>query len=82
MRDNAYCIVIFNQDDVNVYHIYNDHVGKGTTFNGFKEMCALCLKNLFLQSSKLSPKDGIERSLITSYNWLRYFRKGQMAQRH
>lgn len=40
VRDNANFIIIFKQDDMNLRHIYNDHVNTDMTFNQFKEICA------------------------------------------
>lgn len=42
IRDNANCLIIFKQDDMNLKHIYSDHVGTDTTFEEFKQMCASC----------------------------------------
>lgn len=39
IRDNANFIVIFKQDDTNLKHIYNDHVGADMRFETFKELC-------------------------------------------
>lgn len=39
IRDNVNLIVIFKQDDLNLKHIYNDHVGCDMTFTNFKELC-------------------------------------------
>lgn len=39
IRDNVNLIVIFKQDDMNLKHIYNDHIGCDMTFSKFKECC-------------------------------------------
>ena len=42
IRDNANFIVLFKQDELNLKHVYEDHVNTDMTFNQFKDMCALC----------------------------------------
>ena len=39
VRDNANFLIIFKQDDMNVRHIYNDHVNMDMTYSQFKDMC-------------------------------------------
>lgn len=39
VRDNTNFLVIFKQDDRNLYHIYKDHVNTDMSFDKFKEMC-------------------------------------------
>lgn len=45
IRDNANVIIIFKQDELNLKHIFNDHVGTDMTFDTFKNMCSKCWKN-------------------------------------
>ena len=45
IRDNANLLILFKQDDLNLKHIYNDHVGADITFDQFKNMCAMCWSN-------------------------------------
>lgn len=40
IRDNVNLLVIFNQDDTNLKHVYSDHVGGDMTFDQFKRLCA------------------------------------------
>ena len=40
IRDNANLIIIFRQDDVNLRHIYDEHVNTDLTWSQFREMCA------------------------------------------
>lgn len=40
VRDNANLIVIFKQDDINMRHIYDEHVNTDMTWPTFKEMCS------------------------------------------
>lgn len=42
LRDNANLIVLFRQDDLNLRHIYDEHVGADMSFNEFKDMCGKC----------------------------------------
>jgi hypothetical protein len=39
IRDNANLIVIFKQDELNLKHIYQDHVSPDITFDQFKCIC-------------------------------------------
>lgn len=39
IRDNVNLLVIFKQDDTNLKHIYNDHVGADMSFKQFKDLC-------------------------------------------
>jgi hypothetical protein len=47
IRDNANFIILFKQDDVNLKHVYQDHVGADMSFNKFKSLCAECWKNRY-----------------------------------
>lgn len=40
IRDNSNFIILFKQDDMNLRHIYNDHVTTDMTFEKLKELCA------------------------------------------
>ena len=40
IRDNANVIIVFKQDEMNLKHIHNDHVGIDMTFENFKIVCA------------------------------------------
>ena len=42
IRDNANFIIAFKQDDLNLKHIYNDHVNTDMSFEQFKQLCAHC----------------------------------------
>jgi hypothetical protein len=42
IRDNANMIVCFRQDDLNLKHIYNDHVNSDFSFEKFKSICSNC----------------------------------------
>lgn len=45
IRDNANFLIIFKQDDLNLKHIYADHVSNDMTFENFKNMCFHCWNN-------------------------------------
>lgn len=40
VRDNANLIIIFKQDDINLKHIYDEHVNTDMTWQQFREMCS------------------------------------------
>lgn len=42
LRDNANMICIFKMDELNLKHIYVDHVNDDMSFNKFKETCCKC----------------------------------------
>lgn len=43
LRDNANFIVLFKQDDLNLKHVYDEHVtSSDMTFHQFKDMCSKC----------------------------------------
>lgn len=44
IRDNANMLVLFKQDEINLKHIYNEHVNTDMTFNTFKNLCSECWK--------------------------------------
>lgn len=44
IRDNANFLILFKQDDMNLKHIYNDHIGTDMSFDEFKKLCSLCWK--------------------------------------
>lgn len=45
IRDNANLIIVFKQDDVNLRHIYDEHVGSDMTWYQFKDMCTKIWSN-------------------------------------
>ena len=45
LRDNCNFIIAFKQDDLNLKHIYNDHVNTDMSFEKFKQLCAHCWTN-------------------------------------
>lgn len=45
LRDNANMLLIFKQDDLNMRHVYEDHVSIDMSFNKFRDMCTRCWKD-------------------------------------
>jgi hypothetical protein len=44
IRDNCNFLIIFKQDDMNLRHIYSDHVNTDMTFEKFKMLCSIAWK--------------------------------------
>lgn len=42
VRDNVNLLVLFKQDDMNLRHVYNDHVNTDMTYDDFKALCSHC----------------------------------------
>lgn len=42
VRDNVNLLVIFRQDEMNLKHIWNDHVNTDMSFDNFKKLCLQC----------------------------------------
>lgn len=42
VRDNVNMLVIFRQDDINLKHVYDDHVNTDMTYSQFKDLCSKC----------------------------------------
>lgn len=59
IRDNANFLVIFKQDEMNIKHIYRDHVNPDMAFNTFLDICSKCWEDRygFLVISKDDPLD-------------------------
>ena len=61
LRENINFLILFRQDEMNIRHIYADHVNTDMTFTKFKELCSLCWnqdKHSFLVIDKDSPING------------------------
>lgn len=41
-RDNGNMLIVFKQDDLNLKHIYNQHINSDVSFDEFKTMCSFC----------------------------------------
>ncbi len=58
VRDNVNVLVVFRQDEVNLKHIYDDHVNTDMTYSQFKDLCSKCWndgKHTFLVIIKDDP---------------------------
>lgn len=68
VRDNANLLIIFKQDELNLKHIYNDHVTTDMTYEKFKDVCAKCWNEDygFLLINK-DEKDGRYRKGFDTY---------------
>lgn len=47
IRDNTNLIALFKQDDMNLRHIYEDHVNTDMEFATFKELCSTCWRHKY-----------------------------------
>lgn len=47
IRDNVNYLVLFKQDDMNLRHVYNDHVNTDMEWPVFRSACAACWTNKF-----------------------------------
>lgn len=47
IRDNANMLLLFKQDEINLRHIYDDHVNTDMNFNDFKNICIECWKEQY-----------------------------------
>lgn len=47
VRDNANLIVVFKQDDLNLRHIYDDHVNTDMLWEKFQNICRECWKEKY-----------------------------------
>ena len=47
IRDNANMIILFKQDELNLKHVYNDHVGGDMSLENFRDICRECWKDKY-----------------------------------
>lgn len=47
LRDNVNLLIIFKQDDINLKHIYNEHVNTDLEWIKFKQLCSTIWKDRF-----------------------------------
>lgn len=45
VRDNTNLVVLFKQDDLNLQHVYADHVNTDMSYQQFKNVCNTCWKD-------------------------------------
>lgn len=44
VRDNANFLILFKQDEMNLRHIYDDHINTDMPYTSFKQLCRQCWK--------------------------------------
>ena len=42
IQDNVNLLVLFRQDDMNLKHVYNDHVNTDMPYTQFRDLCSSC----------------------------------------
>ena len=47
IKDNLNLLAIFPTDDVNLKHVYHNHVNTDMSFDKFKELCSICWRESF-----------------------------------
>lgn len=47
IRDNCNLIVLFKQDEINLKHVYDEHVSPDMSFDEFKHICSECWNDAF-----------------------------------
>ena len=47
VRNNTNFLVLFRQDDMNLKHIYEDHVNTDMSFAQFRDLCSQCWKDKY-----------------------------------
>lgn len=47
LRDNTSLILLFRQDDVNLKHVFDEHIAPDMSLEDFKMMCAKCWQNKY-----------------------------------
>lgn len=71
IRDNANFLILFKQDDINLKHIYDEHVNTDMEFDKFRDICCLCWSDPsygFLTLDKEKPlNDGRYRKTLDLY---------------
>lgn len=70
IRDNANFIILFKQDDMNLKHVYADHVGTDMTYEQFKNICSFCWRDKYgflVISKENNLNDGRYRKNFDSY---------------
>ena len=61
VRDNVNFLAIFRQDEMNLKHVYEDHVNSDMGFTHFKDLCSKCWRDDkygFLIIDKDRPMNG------------------------
>jgi hypothetical protein len=68
IRDNANLIMLFRQDNANLKHVFNNHVGSDMTFEEFRTLCGECWNSnrfgfITIDKTKL-PNQGRYRRML------------------
>jgi len=68
IRDNANVLILFKQDDINLKHVYNDHVNTDMSYENFRELCRCYWQQKygFVVINKVRLRmDDIEKNLMS-----------------
>lgn len=73
IRDNINMCVLFKQDDLNLRHVYDEHVTTDMSFQTFKDICSKCWDNKYgfiviIKDNEI--KDGRYRKGFDSYIYI------------
>lgn len=61
IRDNCNLIILFKQDDLNLKHVYYDHVSCDMTYDKFKQFCSACWNKDKYGFVVISTEDDLNR---------------------
>lgn len=70
IRDNANLLIVFKQDDINLRHIYDEHVNTDVTWNQFKQLCSKVWEkeyNFLVINKDCSIKNGRYRQSFDTF---------------
>lgn len=70
VRDNANLIVLFKQDEINLKHIYEEHVNTDMTWAQFREMCSKIWRepyNFLVINKDCSKNNGCYRNKFDTF---------------
>jgi energy-coupling factor transporter ATP-binding protein EcfA2 len=73
IRDNANLLVIFQQDNTNLKHIYDDHVNSDMSLQQFKDLCAACWREKYdfvVIDKDCSPNNGRYRKGFDNFIYI------------
>jgi hypothetical protein len=73
LRENANLLVLFKQDELNLRHVYSDHVSPDLTFEDFKNACRNCwIKpyGYFVIDKECLPNTGRYRRGFSEFGYL------------
>jgi hypothetical protein len=59
LRDNANMVVLFKMDNLNMKHVFDEHVDGDMSFNQFKELCSYCWNKSRHGFVVISKDDGL-----------------------